>query len=105
MLVPIANPASVASLVGLASAMAPPRLGRVLLLYVAERPERWSADEPPPQLVYAQQVLGQSLTTSFRSQLAPEALTTIADDPWEEIRRVAGSYACESLLLGLGDLA
>lgn len=104
-LVPIANPASVASLVGLASAMAPPRLGRVLLLYVAERPERWSADEPPPQLLYAQQVLGQALTTSFRSDLAPEALTIIADEPWEEIRRVAGTYACESLLLGMGDLA
>lgn len=104
-LVPIANPASVASLVGLASAMAPRHLGRVLLLYVAERPERWSVDDPPPQLVYAQQVLGQALTTSFRSELAPEALTTIADEPWEEIRRVAGLHACESLLLGLGDLS
>ena len=104
-LVPIANPASVASLVALASAMAPRRLGRVLLLYVAERPAAWSADEPPPQLKYAQEVLGQALSISFRSELAPQALTTIADEPWEEIRRVAGIYSCESLLLGLGDLS
>lgn len=109
-LVPIANPASAESLVRLASAMAPPEVGRVLLLYVVETPESWTSDdwkteEPPPQLRYAQEVLGEALTASFASDLAPQALTTLAEEPWEEIRRVARIYDCESLLLGLGELA
>ena len=104
-LVPIANPSSAESLVTLASALAPPRVGKVLLLYVVRTPDRWSVDELPPQLVYAQQVLAGALCASFSSQLAPQALTTVADEPWDEIRKVAETYACETVLLGLGDLA
>ena len=104
-LVPIANPASAASLVALAGALAPPRIGKVLLLYVVKTPGVWSDGEPPPQLVFAQEVLGRALSASLSSQLAPEALTTVADEPWEEIRRVSATYPCRSLLLGLGDLA
>ena len=103
-LVPIANPASAEALVTVASAMAPPRIGRVLLLYVVETPDEWSREQPPPQLLYAQQVLGEALTTSFAAKRQPEALTTISPDPWAEIARVAGLHACESLLLGVGDL-
>ncbi len=101
-LVPIANPASAESLVTLASAMAPRRVGRVLLLTVVRTPERWQPGEMPPQLLYAQQVLGKSLTASFAAELTPEALTTVAPQPWREISRVARTYRCESLLLGLG---
>jgi amino acid transporter/nucleotide-binding universal stress UspA family protein len=101
-LVPIANPASAEALVTLASAMAPPRIGRVLLLYVVQTPERWRPGEAPPQLLYAQQVLGESLAASFAAELTPEALTTVAPQPWQEISRVARTYRCESLLLGLG---
>ncbi len=101
-LVPIANPASAESLVTLAGAMAPPRIGRVLLLYVVKTPESRQAGETPPQLIYAQQVLGEALTASFAASLTPEALTTVASKPWQEISRVARTYRCESMLLGLG---
>ncbi len=101
-LVPIANPTSAASLVEVASALTPQAVGRVLLLSVVAAPQRWQPGETPQQLVYAQQVLGESLTASFAADLAPEALITIAAEPWAEILRVAGAYRCESLLLGVG---
>ncbi len=101
-LVPIANPASAASLVTLANALAPSKRGRVLLLSVVRTPEIWQPGEVPPQLAYAQEVLGEALTASFAARLAPEALTTVSPEPWEEIVRVAQLHRCESLLLGLG---
>ena len=103
-LVPIANPTSAQSLVRLASSLAPTQAGRVLLLYVVETPEAWELGAPPAQLVYAQQVLAEALGASFAADLHPQALTTIADEPWTEIARVAQSHRCESLLLGLGPL-
>ncbi len=103
-LVPIANPASARSMVNLASSLAPPVVGKVLLLYVVRTPERWSEGEMPAQLVYAQQVLGRALCASFSADFSPQALTTVADEPWREICRVARTYQCEGLLLGLGDL-
>ena len=48
--------------------------------------------------------LKSALTASFASELAPEALTTIAPRPWQEIIRVSRIHRCESLMLGLGDL-
>ncbi len=104
-LVPIANPASAESLVTLASAMAPPRTGRVALLYVVKPPQEATDTDLPQQLVYAQQVLAQALTTAFVTDLRPEALTTISPHPWREICRVARDHDCESLLLGVGSLA
>lgn len=103
-LVPIANPASAESLVRMASALTPPDVGKVLLLYVVRTPEVWEPGNPPEQLLFAQQVLGQALTASFASDLEPQALTTIAPEPWREIHRVARHYRCESVLLGLGAL-
>jgi hypothetical protein len=103
-LVPIANPASAEALVTLASAMAPPRTGRVALLYVVKPPQGTSDTDLPQQLVYAQQVLAQALTTAFDTDLRPEALTTISAHPWREISRVARDHDCESLLLGVGSL-
>jgi len=35
----------------------------------------------------------------------PEALLTVAREPWPEIARVASSYRCEALLLGLSELS
>lgn len=103
-LVPIANPKSAQSLVHLASSIAPTHAGQVLLLYVVEHPEGWQEGDLPPQLLYAQQVLSEALSASFSAHLKPQALTTIAEDPWTEIARVAQGHRCESLLLGLGPL-
>ena len=61
-------------------------------------------DNPKP-LENTQVVLRQAIASSVREGLFPEALTTIAQDPWEEIRRVAKAHRCESLLLGLTHLS
>ncbi len=103
-LVPIANPSSAESMVAVANALAPPRVGRVLILSVIHPPRSWTSGVYPQQLIEAQSVLREALTASFAASLAPEALTTVAPVPWIEIGRVARSYRCESLLLGLGRL-
>jgi amino acid transporter len=103
-LVPIANPASAPTLMTMASALAPHSVARVLLLSVVRPPEDWAGVELPTELVDAQSVLGGSLSTALRSDLRPEALITISDNPWKEITRVAGRYRCDSLVLGVGYL-
>jgi len=103
-LVPVANPANAAAMIEVASAMAPPAVGRVLLLSVVSQPEVWDPSAPPAELAAAQEVLGAALTTSFANSLAPEALTVVAHEPWREIARVARTYRCESLLVGLSTL-
>ncbi|HET9947793.1 MAG TPA: amino acid permease [Longimicrobiales bacterium] len=101
-LVPIANPGHADAMVQVATALAPPQIGRVLLLDVVPAPGGWDAERTPLALANAQDVLKEALTASFQSGLAPEALTTIAADPWDEIARIASTHGCESMLLGLG---
>ncbi|MFT5353733.1 MAG: APA family basic amino acid/polyamine antiporter [Polyangiales bacterium] len=100
-LVPIRNPNTAPAMVALASALAPRSVGRVLLLFVMERPDKVLADTPPKALVDAQKVLEQALTASLFRGHAPEALVTVAKAPFDEIKRVAKIHRCESLLLGL----
>ncbi len=100
-LVPIANPDSAEALVSVAHALAPPHVGRVTLLNVV----RADTDDTEAGLTNAQRVLGASLHASLGLGLTPQALTTLAHDPWTEIARVARTLDCESLLVGLSDLA
>lgn len=102
-LVPVANPDRAAALVALANALAPPVVGRVLLLSVVKRPEHVE-DGPPPQLIEGEKVLHEALTESLSNGASPEALLTIAADPWTDICRVAQTHRCESIVLGLSDL-
>lgn len=134
-LAPIANPASAEALVSVAHALAPPDVGRVTVLHIVARPggprraipsanrrdassrrdaaaSRASTDpaaeagaQASPDLATAQRVLSASLEAAVNLGLAPQALTTLADDPWDEIARVARTLDCEGLLLGLSDLA
>jgi nucleotide-binding universal stress UspA family protein len=104
-LAPLANPANVATMVELAGALAPPVVGRVLLLSVVTPPESTRAEEIPEYLRDTQTLLGNALRASFTSGTYPETLTTISTRPWPEILRVAQSYHCESLLLGFNTLA
>ena len=97
-LAPIANPANAEAMVAVASALAPQRMGRVLLLNVVTRAQHADGVQV---LSNAQRVLGQSLAAALEAGYAPEALTTLAEDPWDEIARVARTHDCESLLLGL----
>jgi amino acid transporter len=103
-LVPVANPANAEAMVAVAYALAPSRVGRVLLLSVVKAPPSWDPETSPDRLAKTQEVLRQALISSFSGGMAPEALTTIAPQPWSEIARVSLSYHCESLLLGLNDL-
>jgi amino acid transporter/nucleotide-binding universal stress UspA family protein len=103
-LVPIANPASAATLMTMANALAPHSVARVLLLSVVRPPEEWVSGELPPQLTDAQTILGGALSTALGADLRPEALITVSNDPWGEITRIAERYRCDSLVLGVGYL-
>ncbi|MDH5305662.1 MAG: amino acid permease [Myxococcales bacterium] len=98
-LVPIANPASAAGLVGVASTVRTPGVGRILLLSVVQPPAELT-DEEHPALRDARAILGESLQRSFERGMAPETLFTIAPDAWQEIPRVAALHRCETVVLG-----
>jgi nucleotide-binding universal stress UspA family protein len=102
-LVPVANPAKAPVLVKMAEAIAPRGVSRVQLLSVV----RMSEDDPhalPGRIIDAQQILGGALSAAISVDLRPEALITIARDPWEEITRVAERTECDQILLGVGGL-
>ena len=105
-LVPVANPASAVGMVTVANALSIPVVGRVLLLTVLRRPSDFASAEAETKkgLADAQTVVEQALTASLIAGHAPEALMTIAADPWKEIARVAETRDCESLLVGFSSL-
>lgn len=103
-LLPVANPASSVGLVSVAHALTPPGVGRVLVLSVVRTPPDWDPPEPPPSLMETQRLLGETLAASLARGMCPEALCTVAQDPWPEIARVAGAHRCESLLMGMTQL-
>ncbi len=102
--VPIANPDTARSLVAVADALAPPHVGRVMLLSVVSVPDTSRLLSDPQPLQRTQQLLARALEASVEIGLRPEALTTMAPEPWPEIARVAKVHRCESLLLGLSQL-
>lgn len=104
-LVPLANPANAEAMVTVANALAPPRVGRVLLLSVLVDNGTWRVGEPHHRLMNTQQVLREAMVASFSSGLKPEALMTISGEAWKEISRVATTHGCESLLLGAHTLS
>lgn len=101
-LLPISNPANAESMVFVADALAPPVVGRVLLLSIVI-PDKEKGDLSN-RLTNSRNVTHSALEASFEAGLRPETLTTIADYPWQEIERVAKVHNCRSLLLGLSDL-
>lgn len=102
-LVPIANPANAEALIAVANALAPPNVGRVLLLSVVATPNKWQPGKSPQTLLDSQAALRRAFNASFTAGLSPEALTTVAPRPWAEIIRISRTYRCESLLLGLSN--
>ncbi len=104
-LVPIANPDNAQSMVTVAHALTPRKIGRILMMTVVALPDDAHEDECNRRLLDAQNAVGRALAASLKSGLAPEALTTVADDPWKEIVRVAQIHHCESLLLGFSKLS
>ncbi|MGA1796129.1 MAG: APC family permease [bacterium] len=104
-LIPLANPARASAMVEVANALSPSRVGRALLLFVVAGATKWESGQPPAQLLATQEALQEALTASFGSGLDPEALITVAPNPWVEIVRVARVHRCESMLIGLSDLS
>ncbi|MFH1807305.1 MAG: amino acid permease [Pseudomonadota bacterium] len=99
-LVPVASPERAAALVGLGNAMAAPLVGRVELLSVVR--QIGIADPLQNKLLAdGERVLHEAMQESLRTGHTPEALLTMAVDPWAEIRRVALAHRCQSLVLGL----
>ncbi len=101
-LLPIRNPANAESMVFVADALAPPVVGRVLLLSIIVTDE--DKDQVHNRLSNSQEVTLHALLASFDSKIRPDTLTTIAEHPWEEIERVIKVHRCRSVLLGLSDL-
>jgi len=103
-LVPIVNPTNAASMVTVASAIVPSDYGKVQLLTVVKPPTDQQEDQNQ-RINNNQNVLNESLKSSFAEGLYPEVLTTVADNVWKEIKRVSISSQCSSLLLGLTNLS
>ena len=102
-LLPISNPANAESMVFVANALAPPVVGRVMLLTIVIPSSE--KDDLKKRLTSTRDVTQNALQASFEAGLRPDTLTTIAERPWEEIERVARIHNCRSLLLGLSNLS
>lgn len=103
-LVPIANPRNAAAMIGLADALVPSAVGRVLLQTVVVVPEQWNPADDPMPLQRSAVLLQALLQASHRLSVRTETLTTLAASPMEEIARVARLHRCESVLMGLSDI-
>lgn len=103
-LAPVANPSHAAGLVEVATALAPPIVGRVVLLTVMRPPKEKSAESAAPIVEGAQAVVREALIEALGGGAKPETLMTVAPEPWAEIARVARERRCESLLLGMTTL-
>lgn len=101
-LVPIANPSNASTMAFLGACVAPPRVGRVLLLNVATLGEDPAQDDE--QLTIATDVLRQSMSAAMRLGVQVECLATAATNPWAEIERVARAHRCANVLLGMAGL-
>ena len=102
-LVPIANPNNAEALITVADALSPPEVGRVMALSVAVPPKDWQPGSPLLPVRHAQMVLGDTLSASVKVGLFPEALATVAQNPWQEISRIAKEHRCESIVMGLSE--
>ncbi len=102
-LVPVSNPTNVASLIGLASSLAPPKFGKVMLLSVVMNSDK--SDDQVRRVLESQSVTAKSLEVSIKEEIYPEVLTTVAHNVWKEIKRVSEIHQCDSLVLGLTDLS
>ncbi len=100
MLVPVHNPQNAAALVQVASLLTPPVAGRVLLLSVA----RQDAIDPGEEIRASLAPVEQGMRRAISAGRFPEAMTTVASDPWDEIARVARERGCERLLMGLTEI-
>ena len=104
-LVPIANPQSAEPLITLANSLVPGGIGRVLMQTIVVAPDDWNPDEDPQPIERSQAVMKALLKTTARLKVNAETLTTIASQPMPEIARVAALHRCQSVVMGLSEVA
>jgi amino acid transporter len=104
-LVPIANPHNTRAMIALADALVPEHAGRVVLQTVVDAPPDWQPDVDPAPIARTQVIVAELLKASMQIRGRAETLITIAPQPMEEIVRVARLHRCESVLVGLSDVA
>lgn len=100
-LVPLANPARAGGLASLASALAPPQSGRVLLHQVVVADAETGEDDLRRAMQEGNAALSNAFVRTRRAGVKSEILLTVADEPWSEIARIAREQAVTSVLLGL----
>lgn len=100
-LVPVANPDQAPALAAVATALAPPGMGKVLLFSSVDATKK---GENAHGIDAAQYVLRRAVDACLEFGHRPEALLTVAPEPWSEISRIAREHRCEGLLLGHPDL-
>jgi hypothetical protein len=89
-------------MMSVANTLSAQRVWRVLLLSIVSLARARDGEDESKELVDAQDAIGQALRHAYQHGAHPEALITAADEPLEEIRRIADTYHCSTLLLGLG---
>lgn len=104
-LVPTSRPSTAGALSLMGACLAPPRVGRVLMLNVVPPHIREAPEELSRSLEHASSVLRDSLGAALGAGARAEALATVALDPLEEIERVARLHRCATLLLGMSELS
>jgi amino acid transporter len=102
-LVPVANPRRARTMVELADALAPPQVGRVVLLSVLRASDDWEGDEIPQTLLQSQEVMRAAIPEAVRRRSTMGGLTTVSNELWGAIAGMANTYHAETLLLGLSD--
>jgi basic amino acid/polyamine antiporter, APA family len=100
-LVPLANPARAGGLASVASALAPPLAGRILLHQVVVAGEGTDEARLRKAMEEGNAALSNALVRTRRDGVATELLLTVAAEPWEDIARIAREQGVDSVLLGL----
>ncbi|QDV04888.1 Inner membrane transport protein YbaT [Planctomycetes bacterium Poly30] len=104
-LVPTSHPSNAGALSLMGACIAPPRVGRVLMLNVVKPFSARAPEEMARSLDQSAGVLRDSLGAALRAGARAEALATVGLEPLEEIERVARLYRCATLLLGMSELS
>jgi len=104
-LVPTSHPSNAGALVLMGACIAPPRVGRVLMLNVVAPAKSQTPEALLQSLDVSSGVLRDSMLAALRAGARAEALTTVGVEPLAEIERVARLYRCATLLLGMSELS
>ncbi len=97
-LLPIVNPVGINSRVKMASVLAPPGVGRILLLSVASSSDGKGIEE---KVAGASSVIATAVQRTLSTgHTQVEGIVSVASDPWQGMQEVADRYDAKTILLG-----